>query len=277
MLVLSSLLVLNEAKPYRSDGSGSYSPSRALLFAHFSNAAYCSAANISYWDCAPCRAADKDFVVSKVVSGGGMQGFVGQAPGNDIVVSFRGSDNIRNWIDNIDITKTDAYPKCDGCRVHTGFYKAWNSVKDDVVKEVQRLHEANSSANIFVTGHSLGAAVAALCAVELGASSQSLSFPIAGVYTYGEPRVGNDQFAKFYMTGTQVSWRVTHWRDIVPHLPPEAFGFHHTATEVWYTEDQKNYTVCDGSGEDPTCADQLFEAVSIDDHLQYMGIAIAEC
>ena len=129
MLVLSSsfisLLVLNEAKPYRSDGSGSYSPSRALLFAHFSNAAYCSAANISYWDCAPCRAADKDFVVSKVVSGGGMQGFVGQAPGNDIVVSFRGSDNIRNWIDNIDITKTDAYPKCDGCRVHTGFYKAW--------------------------------------------------------------------------------------------------------------------------------------------------------
>jgi hypothetical protein len=114
----------------------------------------------------------------------------------------------------------------------------------------------------------LGAAVAALCAVELGASSQSLGFPIAGVYTYGEPRVGNDQFAKFYMTGTQVSWRVTHWRDIVPHLPPEAFGFHHTATEVWYTEDQKNYTVCDGSGEDPTCADQLFEAVSIDDHLQ---------
>lgn len=152
-----------------------------------------------------------------------------------------------------------------------------NSVKDDVVKEVQRLHEANSSANIFVTGHSLGAAVAALCAVELGASSQSLGFPIAGVYTYGEPRVGNDQFAKFYMTGTQVSWRVTHWRDIVPHLPPEAFGFHHTATEVWYTEDQNNYTVCDDSGEDPTCADQLFEAVSIDDHLLYMGIAIAQC
>lgn len=127
MLVMPSNFLLSLlAKPAdRTAPSGSYSPSRALLFAHFSNAAYCSAANISYWDCAPCRAADKDFVVSKVVSGGGMQGFVGQAPGNDIVVSFRGSDNIRNWIDNIDITKTDAYPKCDGCRVHTGFYKAW--------------------------------------------------------------------------------------------------------------------------------------------------------
>ena len=54
-------------------------------------------------------------------------------------------------------------------------------VKDDVVQEVKRLHEASPSAGIFVTGHSLGAAVAAHCATELGASSHSLGYPIAGV------------------------------------------------------------------------------------------------
>ena len=47
-------------------------------------------------------------------------------------------------------------------------------------------------------------------AVELGASAHSLGLPIDAVYTYGQPRVGNDAFADFYMTGTRVSWRLTH-------------------------------------------------------------------
>jgi hypothetical protein len=163
----------------------SYDPDRALLFARFSQAAYCSSSVISDWDCGPCKAADPAFVpkvfTASSVLGEGMQCFVGQAPGNDIVVSFRGSSNIENWIDNIDFKKKDVYPKCDSCEVHEGFYNAWLSVKDDVVAEVTRLHEADASARIFVTGHSLGAAVASLCATELGASSHSLGFPIAGV------------------------------------------------------------------------------------------------
>jgi len=82
------------------------------------------------------------------------------------------------------------------------------------------LQGATPAPQVFVTGHSLGAAVAVHCAAELGASSHSLGYPIDGVYTYGQPRVGNQAFADFYMVGTQVSWRVTHHRDPVPHLPP---------------------------------------------------------
>ena len=59
-----------------------------------------------------------------------------------------------------------------------------------------------------------------------------------GVYTYGQPRVGNKQFAHFYNTGKHVSWRVTHWHDSVPHLPLEWQGFWHTATEVFYNENR---------------------------------------
>jgi len=261
---------------YRTPNATTYNPDRALLFAHFANAAYCSSSSIASWDCAPCKAADPNFQ-PKVFQAKGMQSFVGRAPGNDIVVSFRGSDNIKNWIDNLDFHKTKEYPKCNGCRVHAGFYDVWLAVKADVVAEVTRLHEADVSAKIFVTGHSLGAAVATHCAAELGASSHSLGFPIAGVYTYGQPRVGNAHFAAFYNTGTRVSWRVTHWRDIVPHLPPDALGFHHTSTEIFYTEDQQKYTVCDNSGEDRHCSDQFMVDSSVDDHLSYVGIPIADC
>lgn len=73
------------------------------------------------------------------------------------------------------------------------------------------------------------------------------------------------------------SIRVTHWRDPVPHLPPELLGFAHEPQEVWYTEDQSSYTVCDATnGEDPNCADSLFWTLSVDDHLSYLGIPISD-
>ena len=64
-----------------------------------------------------------------------------------------------------------------------------------------RLVKAQPTAKVFVTGHSLGAALAALCAAELGANRNSLGISIEGVYTYGQPRVGNANFAAFYSNG----------------------------------------------------------------------------
>jgi predicted lipase len=189
----------------------------------------------------------------------------------NIVVAFRGSQDLNNWITNLNIPKTKPYLKCTGCAVHEGFLGAWNSVKHGVVAEVKRLLAEEPKAKIFITGHSLGAALAALCAVELGASSHSLGFPIEGVYTFGEPRVGNKAFADFYNTGNKVSWRLTHWRDPVPHLPSSGLGFQHISTEVFYTENSKKFTVCDSSGEDQKCSDKLLFDGSINDHLTYMG------
>ena len=249
-----------------------YRPDRATLFAHFSNVAYCSPSSIADWSCGPCRTADPAFKAKVFLSNrsGLMQAFVGKAPNNDIVVAFRGTHDLLDWIYNLNFPEVAEYPKCDGCKVHRGFYEAWQSVQDGVVSEVRRLHTASPEARIFVTGHSLGGAVAAHCAAELGASSHSIGYPISGVYTFGQPRVGNAAFAAFYGQGTHVSWRLTHWRDPVPHLPPMAFGFRHLATEVYYTQDNANFTVCDGSGEDPRCSDSHHFDVNVEDHHHYV-------
>jgi len=118
----------------------------------------------------------------------------------------------------------------------------------------------------------LGAALAELCAADL-ASNGTIPGPFY-VWNYGAPRVGNPVFAQLYTDVVNNTWRTIHANDIVPHLPLVAEGFQHVATEVWFpqtmTPSSALYTVCDSSGEDPTCSDSAID-LSVDDHLTYFG------
>jgi predicted lipase len=71
---------------------------------------------------------------------------------------------------------------------------------------------------VRVTGHSLGAANAALCGFDL-ASTGFVPSDRLYVYTYGEPRVGNKVFAQMFDKIVPNAWRLVHYADLVPHLP----------------------------------------------------------
>jgi len=253
-----------------------YNEQRAMTFLQFSNAAYCGADKIDAWSCKPCLEADPGFnAVTFTDAKTQGQAFVGlsrpdaKTSSPAIVVGFRGSANLQNWLSDLHFPKMDAYSKCDGCRVHSGFFKAWEALAPGVVAEVLLLKAAAPAAQLFVTGHSLGAALAVLAASELH-YSQNLT--INAVYTYGLPRVGNEAFRGFYSNGSHVSWRVTHNRDPIPSLPPkELFGFRHIQQEVWYTENSSSYRLCNGSGEDPKCSDSVFRYNMLD-HTSYLGV-----
>lgn len=91
------------------------------------------------------------------------------------------------------------------------------------------------------------------------------------VYTFGQPRVGDTNFAKYYDSLVPINYRITHSHDPVPHLPLEDMGFWHVATEVFYESDPNGtYTVCDGTGEDETCSDKFLTDIYVPDHLDYM-------
>jgi predicted lipase len=94
----------------------------------------------------------------------------------------------------------------------------------------------HSGAPIFVSGHSLGGALAAFAALDirmnLGAS--------VTLYTYGQPRVGNTAFSDLlFQELTNKYIRVTHYDDTVAHVPPLVSYFKHAGNEVWYKS--KNY------------------------------------
>jgi hypothetical protein len=92
----------------------------------------------------------------------------------------------------------------------------------------------------------------------------------ADVYTYGSPRVGDSLYSTF-MTFVLHHVRVTHARDIVPHVPPTEIGYFHS-TQEWFEMDDILTACSDIDGEDPTCSAQFsLVNTTVDDHLVYLG------
>jgi predicted lipase len=99
-----------------------------------------------------------------------------------------------------------------------------------VLIEVARLKNLYPGYSVHTTGHSLGAALALLTQMDLIKAGYG-----ATMINFGQPRVGDNDFAKFIPTKTSYSYRVTHWKDIVVHNPTSDFpvSFKHHATEVF--------------------------------------------
>jgi len=132
-----------------------------------------------------------------------------------LVLAFRGTERkIDDWLTDVDAVPTQK----DGYRVHTGFYKAFNLIRDDIASALQKkacLNSAGQKLPLYVTGHSLGGALALL-------ATKYLASNVAGAcYTYGAPRVGDYEF--FFNIKTPV-YRVVNSSDIVPRVPLGAFN-----------------------------------------------------
>jgi triacylglycerol lipase len=82
-------------------------------------------------------------------------------------LSFRGSTDISNWVANLDFVFNDDSGLCTGCDVHSGFWKAWETVADDVTAKIDSAQSTYPGYQLVVTGHSLGGALAALAGTAL--------------------------------------------------------------------------------------------------------------
>ena len=137
-------------------------------------------------------------------------------------------------------------------------------------KGISKLVGQMPGARLVITGHSLGAALAVLLTLEVQ-HTLGASFPVE-LWAYGLPRVGNKAFADYLFSSTAILYRVTNKKDIIPHTPPQWFGFRHPPLEMWVQPDNV-VKQCDGSGEDPTCSDGICKVFcSISDHLSYFGL-----
>ncbi|EPE10300.1 lipase [Ophiostoma piceae UAMH 11346] len=177
-----------------------------------------------------------------------MIGFAGYDPVKDqIVVTYRGSSSIRNWLANIQIDQVPCSKYLSAglsasigssCKLHEGFAKAWTSLSNDTYNGVAKALAAHPSAAIVVTGHSLGGAVATIAAAELRSKGYTVD-----LFTYGSPRVGNTGFVSYLSSQGPVGsvgssgtshYRITHMDDPVPQLPPsDVLNYFHTSPEFW--------------------------------------------
>jgi triacylglycerol lipase len=132
------------------------------------------------------------------------------------IVAFRGTE-IRNNKERFNLKKVVADLKTDvdiwltnwqqGGKVHRGFKEALEEVWPDLLPYIRKLHDRGCK--IWITGHSLGAALATLSAGRYGSAQ--------GIYTFGSPRVGNEVFKEKFDVKI---YRIVNNDDIVPKVPP---------------------------------------------------------
>lgn len=113
-----------------------------------------------------------------------------------------------------------------GARAHEGFAEAYAEVAPAIDKALRAAPDPN--ARLFITGHSLGGAMAVLAAANL-----QHSFGAITCYTFGAPRVGDREFARV-LSGIAL-FRYELGDDLVTRVPPRAFGYqHYPMTAIHY-------------------------------------------
>ena len=156
------------------------------------------------------------------LSKGDTEGYV-TANENIIVVAFRGTEpsHLQDLLADARVDKVQG-PLGE---VHRGFLHAFELVKDDMFNAIQRLRDKTHPQSLWCTGHSLGAALAVVAVAQLLVDGQTVN----GLYTFGQPRVGNDAFAaEFHRRFPGRHFRFVNNNDTVTRVPPRDFGYDHT-------------------------------------------------
>lgn len=148
---------------------------------------------------------------------------------NDIlIICFRGSDSEKDWSFNLDFNqKVIPYGNINSdIRVHSGFLNAYKSKN---VRNKIRSFVNNDIRKIKLTGHSYGAALAVLCAVDLQYNFSNKDYE---VIVFGCPRVGNRAFKDSYNRRIFKTLRVENRSDIVTKLPLRLMGYRHVGARL---------------------------------------------
>jgi hypothetical protein len=240
----------------------------------YSQSTYCSVDSVTSWTCPTCKQGSlANFKLTHKFFDANTNtfGYAGLAPAageNIIVFSFRGATPSagRNWITDLNAQRMP-YPGLRGATVHKGFYNAYLSIARQVNLAAKSLLANCQGCHIYVTGHSLGGAIATLAAADLFSLTPDLT-----VYTFGSPRVGDLAFASYFDKIVPDTFRIVNEKDLVPHIPQRFLGFRHVSREIWYHGAGGRFKQCNG-GEDDACSNSInlhVDEHSIKDHAVYL-------
>lgn len=159
----------------------------------------------------------------------GTECFVATRDG-DLLIAFRGTQDAKDWITDAKFRRTS----WDGGSVHRGFAAAYNSVSEQIRKALtDAAVNGGGISRLWLTGHSLGGALATLCALDMRMDG----YYVDGVYTFGSPRVGDSNFATYYnYLLRDRTFRITNGNDVVTRLPAFLAGYKHVGQEVFWDQ-----------------------------------------
>jgi len=159
---------------------------------------------------------DGDFRLVAVFNHADVQAYLAIRDDDFAVLAFRGTTSLRDWaVDlNAGLRGRTAFK---GVRLHSGFWSAFAGARTEI--ETALAAHVPSDMPLYLTGHSLGGALALIAAAALERDN------LAACYTFGCPRVATRDF------DTDVKcphYRVVNNWDLVPGVPANFLGYSHS-------------------------------------------------
>jgi hypothetical protein len=161
------------------------------------------------------------------------------ACGRVAIVCYRGTEagTFGNWLGDADVGSERMTLGEASLAVHAGFRRNMRATRWGVLEQLRLALEGRSVlapahrvgsplAALYVTGHSLGGAMAVLFALSLvdEQEQRELLERLRAVYTFGQPLVGCEPFPPAAATIAQKVYRHVMARDPIPALPPAPWG-----------------------------------------------------
>jgi len=129
--------------------------------------------------------------------------------GDVLVIACRGTDDAEDWFTNANMYLRDLPVG----QIHTGFSGAYGMVQVQIIDEIEKRRPKH----IWVTGHSLGGAMALTCAIDLELIRK---IQIDGLFTFGQPMIGKSPLITSIHERLREKYvHFANERDIVPFMP----------------------------------------------------------
>lgn len=149
---------------------------------------------------------------------------------NILFISMRGTQKLYDWLVNLNAMRSRPHPNKDiDIYFHKGFHKAATSCIDEIFSEIAKRYGKDNK--IYVTGHSLGGALAAILHGLLNEDFYRYrynsrnrindKFRTLSCYVFGMPRYGNFHAMEHFVS----PYHIYNQGDIVPTVPSKYFGF----------------------------------------------------
>lgn len=176
--------------------------------------------------------------------------------GRVVILCYRGTEpgTLANWLGDVEIgSESSTLSLADGAekvRVHAGFHRNVRATWCEVIGELAAALHGRSLLDhgakvehpleaLYLTGHSLGGAMALLFALTASANSAhaAIADRMRAVYSFGQPMALAPPLPQCIRTIEGKVFRHVAPRDPVPALPPVQWGpFVHVGQEYRYTQ-----------------------------------------
>ena len=171
--------------------------------------------------------------------------------GRVVILGYRGTEpeSLGNWLTDADVGSASLALGGETLDVHSGFYRNVRATQWAIINELHVALRGRSLVNprrvleypmqaLYVTGHSLGGAMAVLFSLSLAGKMEerAIADKLRAVYTFGQPMATSEPLPAIGRAVAQKVFRHVNARDPVPALPPLAWGrFAHFGHEYRFT------------------------------------------